>query len=243
MLERDDASHRGVNLPRAALLVLRHEVTHGRRLGDTVAEMRGEPLVAVVRTRPGDHGLIEPVGRWCHPLRGSGVELDHAPLAVEFRPRLDFGAPSPRVACQLDDLIPGECGVDGEADFLLRKGEALGLLWEDVDFDRGTLRVRKTLSRSSGGLVRTDPKTDKSRRTLLLRGTAAAVLRQHRITQLEERVRAANIWKDTGHVFTTETGQPMDPQRSPRYHDSRGEGGARRSQRSHSQALSGDLLA
>lgn len=31
------------------------------------------------------------------------------------------------------------------------------------------------------------------------------------MTQLEERVRAANIWTDTGHVFTTETGQPMDP--------------------------------
>ena len=93
----------------------------------------------------------------------------------------------------------------------LRKGEALGLLWEDVDLERGTLRVRKTLSRINGELVRTDPKTAKSRRTIPLRGTAADALRRHRVAQLEERVRAANIWQDTGHVFTTETGRPIDP--------------------------------
>lgn len=37
------------------------------------------------------------------------------------------------------------------------------------------------------------------------------MLREHRAAQLEERMRAANVWTDTGHVFTTETGQPMDP--------------------------------
>ena len=36
-------------------------------------------------------------------------------------------------------------------------------------------------------------------------------MRRHRTAQLEERVRAANIWQDTGHVFTTETGRPADP--------------------------------
>lgn len=93
----------------------------------------------------------------------------------------------------------------------LRKGEALALLWDDVDLERETLRVRKTLSRVDGNLTRTDPKTEKSKRTIPLRGTAAAVLKGHRKAQLEERVRAANIWIDTGYVFTTETGQPIDP--------------------------------
>ncbi len=93
----------------------------------------------------------------------------------------------------------------------LRKGEALALKWTDVDLDGGVLRVRGTLSRINGRLVITEPKTDKSRRRLPLRGTAAAVLREHRAAQLEERMKAANVWTDTGHVFTTETGQPMDP--------------------------------
>ncbi len=37
------------------------------------------------------------------------------------------------------------------------------------------------------------------------------MLREHRKAQLKERVAAANVWTDTGHVFTTESGQPMDP--------------------------------
>lgn len=92
----------------------------------------------------------------------------------------------------------------------LRKGEALALKWTDVDLDGGVLHVRGTLSRINGQLVITEPRTKKSRRRLPLRGTAAAVLREHRKTQLEERVKAANIWADTDHVFTTESGQPMD---------------------------------
>lgn len=93
----------------------------------------------------------------------------------------------------------------------LRKGEALALLWEDIDLDRGTLRVRKTLSRVDGNLVRTDPKTEKSKRTIPLRGAVAAVLKEHRRAQREERMRAMDVWTETGHVFTTETGQPVDP--------------------------------
>lgn len=93
----------------------------------------------------------------------------------------------------------------------IRKGEALGLHWEDVDFERGTLKVRKTLARVDGKLIRTDPKTEKSKRTIPLRGLGEAVLREHRKAQLEERMKAANIWTETGYVFTTESGLPMDP--------------------------------
>lgn len=93
----------------------------------------------------------------------------------------------------------------------LRKGEALALKWTDIDLDRGVLRVRGTLSRVNGKLIVTDPKTEKSRRTVPLRGTAATVLREHRKVQREDRLKAANVWTDTGHVFTTETGLPMDP--------------------------------
>jgi len=48
----------------------------------------------------------------------------------------------------------------------LRRGEALSLRWADVDFDRGTLRVRGTLARIDGALVVTEPKTAKSKRVL-----------------------------------------------------------------------------
>lgn len=93
----------------------------------------------------------------------------------------------------------------------LRKGEALALRWGDLDFEAGTITVRGTLQRLDSRLVVSTPKTLKSRRVLSLSDRVMQVLREHRTAQLVERMRAANIWAETGHVFTTESGQPMDP--------------------------------
>ena len=50
----------------------------------------------------------------------------------------------------------------------LRLGEGLGLRWQDVDLDGGTLRIRQTVQRVDGALIVKEPKTEKSRRTLTL---------------------------------------------------------------------------
>lgn len=50
----------------------------------------------------------------------------------------------------------------------LRRGEALALAWTDVDLDKGVLYVRKTLSRVDGALLTTAPKTENSRRDVVL---------------------------------------------------------------------------
>lgn len=93
----------------------------------------------------------------------------------------------------------------------LRKGEALALRWEDIDFGRGTLRVSGTLTRLDGKLLITEPKTHNSRRTLPLSAEAIHLLAGQRRAQTLDRERAANTWRDTGFVFTTATGEPMDP--------------------------------
>ncbi len=98
----------------------------------------------------------------------------------------------------------------------LRRGEALALKWSDVDLDAGTVRVRGTLSRVGGDLVVTKPKTEKSLRTVPIPASVRTMLKQHRRDQLHERVRAANVWTETGYVFTTETGQPCDPRNALR---------------------------
>ncbi|NTU70251.1 MAG: site-specific integrase [Coriobacteriia bacterium] len=92
----------------------------------------------------------------------------------------------------------------------LRSGEARALRWRDVDFGEKTLKVRGTLSRVDGRLEVTEPKTAKSRRTLPLTSAVVEILKTQRRTQRRERLRAANLWTDTGLVFTTETGQPVD---------------------------------
>ena len=62
----------------------------------------------------------------------------------------------------------------------LRRGEALALGWTDVDLTENVLRVRGTLSRTSKGLQITEPKTERSRRTVPLPRSAVESLKAHR---------------------------------------------------------------
>ena len=93
----------------------------------------------------------------------------------------------------------------------LRKGEALALRWDRVDLGAGTLKVAATLGRIGDRLVISEPKTARSRRTVPLSPASVAMLRKHRTEQKAERLRAGNQWTDSGLVFTTELGGPVDP--------------------------------
>ena len=93
----------------------------------------------------------------------------------------------------------------------LRKGEALGLRWSDVNLDDGWLKVRQTLNRVERKLTLSEPKTDRSRRTVPLSPVVATMLRRHKTAQTAERLKAGDQWADSGLVFTTEFGGPVDP--------------------------------
>jgi integrase len=93
----------------------------------------------------------------------------------------------------------------------LRRGEALALRWEHVNLKDGTLRVAATLGRVNGELVGTEPKTPRSRRTVPLSPAVIKVLRVQRAAQAGERLQALNQWEETGLMFTTELGTPVEP--------------------------------
>jgi integrase len=93
----------------------------------------------------------------------------------------------------------------------LRQGEALGLLWDDIDLQARTITVRGNLQRIGHKLQLVEPKTRRSRRTLTLPQTTAAALRTHYRRQLEEKVKAGARWHDTGFVFTSVIGTPLEP--------------------------------
>jgi integrase len=93
----------------------------------------------------------------------------------------------------------------------LRQSEALALQWKDIDFDRGTLSVRRGLHRVPGeGLVFTEPKTDRSRRTIAVPAPLIEALRRQRVAQNEERLVAGTEWDDWDLVFTQPNGRPLD---------------------------------
>ena len=66
----------------------------------------------------------------------------------------------------------------------LRQGELLGLKWDDVGLDEGTLRVRRTLTTAKSGPVLAAPKTKGSRRTVRLKQTPLSALKSHLNRQL-----------------------------------------------------------
>lgn len=141
----------------------------------------------------------------------------------------------------------------------LRQGEALGLRWQDVDFDAGTLKVRQALERSGGdraarrplraerrelnkriamtakrsaerrelrqlleanrakwrelrSVIRfVEPKSVRSRRTIRMPQIVITALKAHRKRQREERMGLGSAWEDSGLVFTSPIGTPLDP--------------------------------
>ena len=92
----------------------------------------------------------------------------------------------------------------------LRRGELLGLRWEDVELGERTLRVRRAVQRSGGELRFVEPKTHRSRRSLPLPLLAADSLELHRARQVTERL-ASSVWQDPGIVFATSIGTLLEP--------------------------------
>ncbi|WP_436849581.1 tyrosine-type recombinase/integrase [Streptomyces avermitilis] len=94
----------------------------------------------------------------------------------------------------------------------LRKGELLGLHWEDFDLDAGTAAIRRTLQRTSrGGLTTLPTKTRAFERRVALPTRCVQSLKLHREQQQRERATAGTAWQYNGHVFTTPHGRPIDP--------------------------------
>lgn len=91
----------------------------------------------------------------------------------------------------------------------LREGELLGLRWTDVNLERGAVQVRQQLTRTKDGLSFTSPKRGKSRNVKLTE-KAVEVLKDHYNRQNEDRARLGNFWKNSGLVFTSTVGTPMD---------------------------------
>jgi integrase len=98
----------------------------------------------------------------------------------------------------------------------LRRGEAAGLRWQEVDLDGKTATVSQQLQQSGGRLVVCAPKTPRSVRVIALDRTTVAALRAHRDRQRAEAAAAGDAWHGSGYVVTGLNGRPMAPDRLTR---------------------------
>lgn len=93
----------------------------------------------------------------------------------------------------------------------LRQGEILGLQWSDINLETGVLTVRAALQRIDKKLIRVEPKSAAGRRSIQLPAVCLSGLIRHKAKQDGVRIWAGTRWKETGYVFTTRIGTPLDP--------------------------------
>jgi integrase len=95
----------------------------------------------------------------------------------------------------------------------LRRGEALGLSWSDVDFDRGRLMVQRQRALTTGYEVNERPTKSGKPRPVALDAYTVAALRRQAAIQAQDAQEWREAWTDSGHVFTREDGLPWHPDR------------------------------
>lgn len=103
----------------------------------------------------------------------------------------------------------------------MRRGEALGLRWADLELDAGQAAIRQTVIAVGHKVQMGTPKTARSRRTVALDAGTVAVLRGHRAKQAAERLQIGSGWRDHDLVFCKVDGEPLHPERASREFDRR----------------------
>ena len=92
-----------------------------------------------------------------------------------------------------------------------RRGEILGLEWNDIDFENNIVHIRRTVHYSKQlGYYDTEPKTKSSVRALKLPENVIYTLKQLQNEQLSDRLKLGDQWHNTNRLFTTWNGQQMN---------------------------------
>lgn len=90
----------------------------------------------------------------------------------------------------------------------LREGELLGLMWDCVDFEKGTILVNKQLRRSQrkGGTYYFSPPKNNRARSISLAPSVVLLFRLQKLAQNSMRMEAGDAWQENGLVFSNQTG-------------------------------------
>jgi len=87
----------------------------------------------------------------------------------------------------------------------MRQGEILGLTWDSVDLQNGTILIYQQLQRIKGEYKFVSLKNDKSR-NITLAPSIAKLLQRHKAIQNEWRLIAGSAWDNSNLVFSNQLG-------------------------------------
>lgn len=96
----------------------------------------------------------------------------------------------------------------------MRRGELIGLHWQDINLEEKYLYVQRSVSRLTGyGMVESRPKTKSGRRKIVLPTFVVDALKLQREHQQEMREKAGSTWKEKDIVFCNKFGDYIEPSR------------------------------
>lgn len=95
----------------------------------------------------------------------------------------------------------------------MRRGEVLGLRWQDIDFDRRRLAIRQTIISIDYQVEISEPKTARGRRSVALDSGTVTALRTHRAAQNQLKLKLGEAYQDLGLIFCRDDGTPVHPDR------------------------------
>ena len=94
----------------------------------------------------------------------------------------------------------------------MRRGEALGLEYNDIDFSNSVLTIKRTSNYRKGFGVYTDtPKTETSYRSLYIQPKIIELIKQLQAEQQEQANKCGDLWVQSDRLFVTWCGKPMHP--------------------------------
>jgi integrase len=141
-------------------------------------------------------------------------EIPRNPASLVQLPRNERKEQAVLAAAEINRLIEASRGTRWSCLWILlamsglRPGEALGLKWTDLDGDR--LRIQRSLVRVRGSWSLKKPKTDRSRRSVVLPKALLRELKEYRARQAAEKLAAGSRYGNLGLIFANKEGAPLD---------------------------------
>lgn len=93
----------------------------------------------------------------------------------------------------------------------LRRSELLGLKWDSIDFERGTLTIRHTVAKVTAVVEKDKTKNQSSRRSFPLTEDARAIFQKAKDIEVENRVLFGREYHENQYVFKWDDGHPYSP--------------------------------
>ena len=101
-----------------------------------------------------------------------------------------------------------------------RRGEILALNWNNVNLEKGYIRIIQNLCATKKGLIIKEPKTKSGIRTIAISKELIKVLKQHKINQIKNKLQLGQLYQDNNMVCCYEDGHLYNPKRfSAKFHE------------------------